>query len=59
MGIGLLPDRPKLYYWFDFGDDWTFEITKDRRIKSAEPRVKYPRVVGATGPNPEQYPELE
>src|SRR3990170_1001259 len=31
----------KLFYWFDFGDDWKFEITlKDTKEK--KPGVKYP-----------------
>jgi hypothetical protein len=46
----------KLYYWFDFGDDWIFEIRKARKETPAKPDVDYPRVVEARGPNPEQYP---
>jgi len=48
--------RKKLYYLFDFGDMWTFEIKKARGAKKPEPDVKYPRVVEAIGPAPEQYP---
>ena len=51
--------RKKLYYLFDFGDMWTFEIRKARGAKKPEPGVKYPRVVEAVGPNPEQYPRWE
>ncbi len=51
-----LPNKLKLFYWFDFGDDWKFEIKKERRVQSVVARAKYPRVVGRTGPNPEQYP---
>lgn len=52
-----LPKSCKLYYLFDFGDSWYFEIRKSRK-KPTEPQpgVKYPRVVEAIGPNPEQYP---
>lgn len=46
----------KLYYWFDFGDDWIFEIRKARKVTSAESGVSYPRVIGSRGPNPIQYP---
>ncbi len=50
----------KLFYHFDFGDDWYFGIRKSRK-KPWEPEVgvQYPRVVEATGPNPEQYPSWE
>jgi hypothetical protein len=48
--------RKKLYYLFDFGDHWTFEIRKARGAKEPEAGIKYPRVVEAIGPDPEQYP---
>jgi len=48
--------RLKLYYWFDFGDDWIFEVRNNRGAHPAEPRVSYPRVVERQGPDPEQYP---
>jgi hypothetical protein len=54
-----LPKRLNLYYWFDFGDDWKFEIKKARHAKPKVPRVKYPRVIGRVGPNPVQYPNVE
>ncbi|MFC1834600.1 hypothetical protein ACFL2Q_07685 [Thermodesulfobacteriota bacterium] len=50
--------RKKLYYIFDFGDQWTFEIRK-KGPKKPESGVKYPRVVQTIGPNPEQYPRFE
>ena len=49
----------KLYYIFDFGDSWTFEIRKSRKVHAPEPRVRYPRVVERRGPDPEQYPSCE
>lgn len=49
----------KLYYIFDFGDSWTFEIRKSRRVHAPEPRVRYPRVIERRGPDPEQYPSCE
>jgi len=52
-------DRKRLYYIFDLGDNWTFEIRKGRGIKTPETDISYPRVVQAIGPNPEQYPEDE
>jgi pRiA4b ORF-3-like protein len=51
--------RKRLYYLFDFGDRWTFEIRKHRKTKEPEAGVKYPRVVKRIGPNPEQYPNYE
>ena len=51
--------RKKLYYLFDFGDKWTFEIHKARGAKEPEHGVKYPRLIKAIGPNPEQYPRIE
>ena len=46
----------KLYYHFDFGDDWYFEIRKVRtKAHDPEAGVVYPRVVKAVGANPPQY----
>ena len=51
-----LPKNHKLYYHFDFGDDWYFEIRKGRaQPKPPEPRVKYPRKIEAVGPKLRQY----
>ena len=49
----------KLYYWFDFGDNWIFEIRKARKVKPAESGRSYPRVTESHGPNPEQYPSWD
>jgi hypothetical protein len=51
--------RKRLYYLFDFGDRWTFEVRKARGAKEPEPEVLYPRVIKSIGPNPEQYPNFE
>ncbi len=51
--------RKKLYYLFDFGDKWTFEIRKARGVKEPKRGVNNPRVIRAIGPNPEQYPTFE
>ena len=51
-----LPKNMKLYYHFDFGDDWYFEIRRSRtKPKEPTPGIKYARVVEAIGPNPRQY----
>ena len=51
-----LPKGCKLYYHFDFGDDWYFEIRKSRKKpKKPEGGVRYPLVVESIGPDPQQY----
>ena len=51
-----LPKNLKLFYHFDFGDDWKFEIRRTRaKPKEPEPRVKYPRVIEKIGPPLRQY----
>lgn len=49
----------KLYYIFDFGSSWRFEIRKNRRVHAPEPGVRYLRVIERRGPDPEQYPSCE
>jgi hypothetical protein len=39
----------KLYYIFDFGDNWVFEIRKSRKKKVAEVKLHYPRIITQTG----------
>lgn len=46
----------KLFYLFDFGDSWLFQIKKSRKRLTEDSQVKYPRVVKSIGVNPEQYP---
>ncbi|WP_298716271.1 hypothetical protein [uncultured Oceanisphaera sp.] len=46
----------KLFYWFDFGDDWIFQISKSRKQPSEpQPGRHYPLVTAETGSKPEQY----
>jgi hypothetical protein len=47
--------KMKVYYLFDWGDHWLFQIKKDRKIKETEPRKKYPRIIEKLGRNPLQY----
>ncbi|WP_067587680.1 IS1096 element passenger TnpR family protein [Endozoicomonas ascidiicola] len=50
----------KLFYWFDYGDDWKFQISRSRKKPFVpEPGVKYPRVVSEEGVRPVQYPSVE
>ena len=55
-----LPKGMNLYYLFDFGDNWLFQVNKTRhKDKESKPGVIYPRVIEAKGKNPEQYPDYE
>lgn len=53
-----IPKGQKFYYWFDFGDDWKFEITL-KGTHEKKPGVKYPIVIAEKGLKPEQYPEFD
>ena len=46
--------RKRLYYIFDAGDQWTFDIRRLRGTKEPEEGATYPRVIEAVGPNPKQ-----
>lgn len=58
-GIGSvlpLPTGKKLFYWFDFGDDWIFQVLPSQQQPGeARPNRHYPFVVAETGSKPEQY----
>jgi hypothetical protein len=51
-----LPKHKKLYYWFDFGDDWIFEIRKQGKERAAAEGGGTPLLIEAEGPKPQQYP---
>ena len=53
-----LPDGQKLFYWFDFGDDWKFEIALKKAVEKRA-GIKYPRCIAEKGPKPEQYPPCD
>ena len=48
-----------IYYLFDFGDSWLFQIKKLRKRLNEESGLEYPRIIKSSGKNPEQYPEYE
>lgn len=51
-----LPKGLRLFYCFDFGDNWTFAIRKStRKPGPPQPGITYPRVIDSIGPNPDQY----
>lgn len=54
-----LPKSCKLYYVFDFGDSWIFEIRKSRKILKTIQNKKYPFLLGIEGKIPEQYPDTD
>ena len=51
--------RRRLYYLFDFGDSWLFDVKIASKRKPNEEGVRYPRVIKTEGPNPQQYPIWE
>ena len=54
------PKGQKLFYHFDFGDDWYFVVKNSRKKpRDPEPNVTYPRLVDSIGPNPPQYGRYE
>lgn len=53
-----LPKGRKLFYLFDYGDEWIFQISNSRKKPfSAEKGVKYPRLISEKGDKPVQYPD--
>lgn len=46
--------RKKLYYWFDFGNKWIFEIRKMRSSKE-DAKLSVPMILARVGPDPLQY----
>ena len=49
----------KLYYLFDYGDNWVFEIHKLRNKAIPKSGVKYPRIVSKNGDKLNQYIDFE
>ena len=47
--------RLKLYYLFDFGDNWIFEIHKNRTKAKIQEGLEYPRIVSDNGIKLRQY----
>jgi len=51
-----LVEKDKIYYLFDFGDDWWHELTV-LKIEETSIQQRYPRIVKTVGESPEQYPD--
>ena len=50
----------KVFYMFDYGDSWLFQLTKSRKKPhAAEAGITYPRVVSEEGTKPDQYPDWD
>lgn len=50
----------KVFYYFDFGDSWLFQLKKSRKKPIMEnPDKCYPRVVSENGKKPTQYPDWD
>lgn len=49
----------KLYYLFDFGDNWLFEIRKSRKKAKPQKDLEYPRVVSDNGIKLLQYVDYD
>ena len=50
----------KFFYLFDYGDSWTFRITKSRKKpQEPVPGIIYPSLIEEKGVKPEQYPSWE
>jgi len=49
----------KLYYLFDFGDNWLFQIKKSRKKKTEVEGKLYPALIESIGEDFEQYPDYD
>lgn len=55
-----LDKNKKLFYMFDYGDSWLFQVSLSRKKSfPEEPGIKYPRLVNELGKKPEQYPNWD
>jgi len=54
--LGLL-EKQKIYYLFDYGDEWWHEVTYEG-IKDCKEK-EYPSVLLKKGDSPEQYPDVD
>jgi hypothetical protein len=48
----------KMLFYFDYGDGWRF-LAELRDIQPAKSGKSYPFVMDRSGPNPEQYPQID
>lgn len=53
-----LREQEKMYYLFDFGDEWWHEITLEKVELLSRGSVTYPLIAERRGDSPPQYPDL-
>jgi len=53
-----LSEKEKMYYLFDYGDEWWHEITL-LSIYKTDNTSGYPKIVKKVGGSPEQYPDYD
>ena len=58
IGELTLGEKEKLYYLFDFGDEWWHELTI-LKIRDTENLKGFPKIVKISGESPAQYPDYE
>ncbi len=58
IGELALGEKEKLYYLFDFGDEWWHELTV-LKIRDTENSKGFPKIVKISGESPAQYPDYE
>jgi hypothetical protein len=58
--VGALPLQigQSMLLWYDFGDDWKFNV-KLERIDPEQPNARLPRVLEKHGKSPQQYPDWD
>jgi hypothetical protein len=55
-----IPKRERLFYLFDWGDEWVFKISPTRKLPHEPIKgVSYPRVECESGVKPVQYPAFD
>jgi hypothetical protein len=59
-GIFPIVKGEKLFYLFDYGDNWVFQVSRTRKAPFvALSGIMYPRLISETGERPVQYPDWE
>ena len=59
-GLFPMPKNMKLFYLFDYGDHWVFQVSRTRKKPfEPKPNVDYPRIISESGDKPEQYPAMD
>jgi Plasmid pRiA4b ORF-3-like protein len=58
IGAAGLFEGKSFLYLFDFGDEWSFNVTL-KSIILGEPEPKNAKIIESVGENPDQYPDYE